>query len=160
MIFSPYLTFKWFRRNLKTSQDLSRAVTGQVDHQQTKLSFSSIGLGSGITTDWLLCWGARLIGKVEFGLFVPYRRTNKETTKSAEGIISNTNAPIRHLDVLTISGLGIGWGKYYCCNRYHLDLAATYDFFGEISELDFNAGMFTKAEMMMHGLTISGRFDF
>jgi hypothetical protein len=41
-----------------------------------------------------------------------------------------------------------------------VDVSATFDFFGDISALDFNAGLFTKGLAMMYGLTISGRFDF
>jgi hypothetical protein len=139
---------------------LTSATTGAIDHLHARISYTDLGAGAGISTDWLLCWGLRFIGKIEMNLLAPYSRKNIEIIEPAVGPSTSFKNPLRHLDALIISGIGIGWGKYYCCNRYHVDLAASFDLFADSSDMDFNAGMFTKGTVIINGLTVSGRFDF
>lgn len=160
MIFSPYLAIKWLRRSNKTAQYLTNATTGVVDHLHARLSYTCLGGGVGMGTEWLLCWGLRFIGKIEFNTLVPYSRKNIEIVEPAIGPSTSFKNRNRHLDALVISGIGIGWGKYFCCNRYHADLTASWDLFGDSSDLDFNVGMFSKGTVIINGLTVSGRFDF
>ncbi|MBS0629128.1 MAG: hypothetical protein JSS30_02745 [Verrucomicrobia bacterium] len=160
MIFSPYFAIKWLRRSNKTSQNLTRRATGLIDHHHSRISYSAFGGGLGMGTDWLMCWGLRFIGKIELSMVVPYSRRNYEIARTAEGVVKTINNPIRHLDAMVVSGLGIGWSKYFCCNRYHMDLAASFDLFADSSDMDFNANMFTKGTAILCGLTVSGRFDF
>jgi len=65
-------------------------------------------------------------------------------------------------------GLGIGWGRYLSCQDYHIDFSLDYDFM-----LFWSQNMIRKllddtltgtgpsaADLYLHGLTITGRFDF
>jgi len=160
LVFSPYVSIRWNRRSNKIGQHLTRAADGLTDHQHTRISYTSIGGGAGMGTDWLMCWGLRFIGKIELALLMPYSRKNIEIARSAEGVVRTFKNPIRHCDAMLFSGLGLGWGKYFSCNRYHMDLAASFDIFADSSDMDFNASMFTKGTVLMYGLTVSGRFDF
>lgn len=64
-------------------------------------------------------------------------------------------------------GLGLGWGKYLYCNKYHLDFALDYDFniFWDQNMVrtlaeQFSLGISSSNDLFLHGLTVSGRFDF
>ena len=66
------------------------------------------------------------------------------------------------------AGLGLGWGCYLNCHKYHIDFLASYDF-----TYMWNQNMMRKllddilegtgpssADLYFHGLTVAGRFDF
>ena len=64
--------------------------------------------------------------------------------------------------------LGFGWGQYLYRNLYHIDLSATYDFnflWGQnmlkymVNLNGFGRGA-SPYDLLMHGLTINGRFNF
>lgn len=64
-------------------------------------------------------------------------------------------------------GLGLGWGRYLKCGRYHFDLAADYDFnvFWDQNMMrtvadDFTFGIPSTNDLFLHGLTLTARFDF
>ncbi len=65
-------------------------------------------------------------------------------------------------------GLGVGWGTYFQCNRFHLDFLFNYDFIIFWSQNmmrklldDISAGTgASPSDLYFHGLTITGRFDF
>jgi len=65
-------------------------------------------------------------------------------------------------------GLGFGWGQYFACNKYHLDFSATYDFtymwrqnMMRLIDDEILLGIGSAAsDFLLHGLTVTGRFDF
>jgi hypothetical protein len=65
-------------------------------------------------------------------------------------------------------GLGLGWGTYFYDQRYHIDFAATYDFMffwsqnmtREIIDHTLTGTGPASSDLYLHGLTITGRFDF
>jgi len=65
-------------------------------------------------------------------------------------------------------GLGLGWGQYFACQKYHLDFSASYDFTYMwrqnmmrllVDEVQTSIGT-AASDFFLHGLTINGRFDF
>lgn len=71
-----------------------------------------------------------------------------------------------HLEAFHSGEIGLGWGRYLCCERYHVDLTCTYNIaFQHI----FNYGIpflptglegHTLTSYSFHGLAIGGRLDF
>ncbi len=65
-------------------------------------------------------------------------------------------------------GLGLGWGTYLGCKSYHIDFSANYDFslfweqnmMRKLANLAVSATGSSAADLHMHGLTLTGRFDF
>lgn len=161
VILSPFLGLKWLTRNFKISQDFIQAGSGLIDRDATTIKWSSIGINAGFDGKWLLCWGLSLIGKADVALLYPYDRDKLiDVTTFADGVVNSNKTPIRHLDMFARGGMGIGWGSYFCCNRYHLDLAATYDFMGEIPKVDFESGQYQNSSHLLMGLALRCQFDF
>lgn len=161
VILSPFLGLKWLSRNLKISQNLVRADSGLVDLDHTINKWSSIGIDAGFDGKWLLCWGLSLIGKANVALLYPYDRGKVIiASTSAEGVKNSNKTPMRHLDIFARGGIGVGWGSYFCCNRYHLDIAATYDFLGEVVKMDFEVGQYLNPSQLFMGLALRAQFDF
>lgn len=64
-------------------------------------------------------------------------------------------------------GLGLGWEKNLCSNKYHVDFSADYNFMywwnqNMMRELLNNlwGKVPANGDLYLHGLTVSGRFDF
>lgn len=160
VILSPFLGFKWLKRDDKMSQELRRSGTNLTDRQESTLSYSSIGIGAGFDGYWLLCYGLYLIGKADVAILYPYdRKKNVQTVTAVEGI-TNVNVHLKHVDIYGKGGMGVGWGSYFCCNRYHVDLSASYDFMAEVLKLAATSGMFFEPSNLLMGLTIHAQFDF
>lgn len=164
VILSPFFGLKWLQRNVLIAQDLV-GLAGLVDTAQTTLKYSSIGLAGGFDGSWLMCWGFSLIGKADVALLYAYDRSLSVTAVpavvSAQSPIFRQHKSPRHVDILAKGGMGIGWGSYFCCNRYHVNLSATYDFMGDVSKLDFLSGnMMPNGSVVLMGLTVHGQFDF
>jgi len=65
-------------------------------------------------------------------------------------------------------GLGIGWGSYLSCQNYHIDFSATYDFLifwqqnmmRKLADMGESSLGNAPLDLHLHGLTLTGRFDF
>lgn len=166
VIISPFLGLKWLKRNNKLAQNLQIAGTDLIDNQHAQLGYSSIGLAAGFDGSLLLCWNLKLIGKADVAILYAYhRKFNQLSTASIE------TPPVvpyplrvkqneRHLDLLGKGGLGLGWGSYFCCQRYHVDFSATFDYLADIVKLAYSSGMFGNGSMQFIGLTVHGQLDF
>lgn len=161
VIISPFLGLKWLTRNVKFAQTLTQAATGAVDRQHTNWKYTGIGVGAGLDGSWLWCWGFRLIGKADVALMYPYQyKKLHEVMVSSAGPVINYRAPRSHMFLWGQGGLGLGWGNYFFCNRYYLDLSATYDFTADVSKLLLHTGMFLDGSVLLYGLTVRAQFDF
>lgn len=166
VILSPSLGIKWLKRNNLISQDLIDAGNGSLNHGETTFKYTSIGLSAGFDGSWLFCWGFSLIGKADVALLYPYERSVLQRTIPSPVNVNFFNPVvrakhhIRHLDIYARGGFGIGWGSYFCCKRYHVNLAATYDFMGDVAKLDVMSGNSGNPSVVLMGLTIRGQFDF
>lgn len=164
VILSPFLGLKWLKRSVTSAQDLI-GFTDLTDRAKTTLKYTSIGIDAGFDGSWLLCWGFSLIGKADVALLYAYKRdvlfVAVPAVVSLNSTVTRQEMHIRHLDIFAKGGMGIGWGSYLCCNRYHVNLSATYDFMGDVSKLDFlNGPMMGNGAVVLMGLTVHGQFDF
>lgn len=146
-----------------------------------------VGPRVGLDGEWHLGYGIRFIGDVSASLlFTQYDVTqNVESPDVADPFVLPILGPLpinplplrlKLDDYNTLRpnlelSLGLGWGSYFRCRRYHWDLAATYDFsiFWEQNMMryladimaDFTAHVDGAASnLFLHGLTIKTRFDF
>lgn len=58
------------------------------------------------------------------------------------------------------TGIGFGWGNYFCENRYHVDVALTYDYFIALMLMHVVFGGNLLKDFYLHGLTVKGQLDF
>jgi len=160
VILSPFLGLKWMSKKLVLDQDLIQSGTGLVDVAHAPYKCQAIGVAAGFDGAWLLCWGLRMIGKADVSLLYLYQRRLSQVITFANGAISTEGGKLKTLGILGKGGMGLGWGQYLCCNRYHVDLAATFDFMADVPKLGFNIGMYESTSVMFYGLTVRGQFDF
>jgi hypothetical protein len=64
-------------------------------------------------------------------------------------------------------GVGLGWGSYLYCQKYYIDFSARYDFallWEQNVMRSFASSLAGRADdigdLSLHGLTLTGRFDF
>lgn len=164
VILSPFLGLKWLKRNLGFSQDLIDRASGGLNRGLTTFKYTSIGIAAGFDGSWLLCWGLSFIGNADVALLYPYQRSMVQVVTPA--VVSPANPIIttvnhfRHLDLYAKGGMGIAWGSYFCCNRYHVYVSTTFDFMGDIVKMDASSGMYQNGSAILMGLSVRGQFDF
>lgn len=165
VIISPFVGVKWFHRKQTLQQNGLNAFTGLVDSVTALLKFSSVGISGGLDGCWLLCWNLCLLAKADVGLLYAYERkfhqeVNFAFAPTIPAFTVNLKHHDKHLDILAKGGVGLGWGSYFCCNRYRVDLSATFDWMNEVIKLAFSNGIMQSPSTMFVGLTVRGQFDF
>jgi len=132
----------------------------------------AIGPNLGVTAKGLLPWGFQ--GIVSINLAIQYASIYKGFTRTSfpgVPLIQDNNAvkskgSIPSFQAAHGGDIGIGWGGYFACNKYHLDLSVTYNFIYQ-HYFDFGFALFNlvgdefaEGSYGMHGLSIGGRLDF
>lgn len=158
-----------------TAPNSSNLYNGNFDEKQ---SFSSWGAGlvAGLDTNWIIGEGFRLIGNGSFDILY----TRVQTSNDKDTLTDNTVPTLptvfgfqtgRPDFLMPHSNLefGFGWGSYFDCNNWHIDLFATYcfqTFWGANLFREFNDDVqatnsrLSDANLYMHGLTTGLRLDF
>ncbi len=158
-ILSPFLALKWMHRVSKIRQDVMRGDANDIS--RAFIHWDSIGLATGFDGSCLLGWNLRLIGKTDIGLMYAYHsKFSQIETFNLYGLDQTIRHFDKHFDLLARGGLGIGWGNYFSGNRYHLDLALTYDLMADIPKLTYSTGMMENQSSLFMGWTVRGQFDF
>jgi hypothetical protein len=124
-----------FGTGLSYIQENAATPVSVAGTMQSSLDQRSWGLGPtfGFNAEWLLGMGIKIIGGAAFSvLYTSY--TTLSTTVT--GQISNRDSadlsfaqssPYNTLNPVLESGIGLGWGSYFCHNNLFLNLALSYD---------------------------------
>lgn len=133
----------------------------------------ALGPRMGSEAWWLLPWyGLRLQGNFAASiLFTRYTDlTHSEPAASTTFPVTTVNESYGEYNTVRPvleCGLGLGWGSYLFCHKYHLDLSADYDFTYLWNQnmmrtmlSDFWDGIPANYDLHLHGLTVKARFDF
>lgn len=140
----------WIRQNLNTEFNNTANATNKKSH--------SWALGPNFSTNvnFLFDYGMRFEGKA--GAAVLYTRYTQLSTHDVSLKKAPNYGAVRPMAEL---GFGLGWGTYLDSQNYYIDLSARYDFNVFWSQNQLDAVLNFKAEnLYMHGLTLTGRFDF
>lgn len=173
----------WIRQKLaqtytNTGAPVGAAVpVGTLGITNVNYNYASWAIGPmfAINTNWNLGEGVRIIGNAEVDvLYTHYNTVNFKQifVPTATGVAyrgtlvnSDPDALRAHLDL----EMGLGWGSYFDCNNWHVDLAATYGF-----QMFWDQNMFPhmnstvmpyvntapNGNIYVQGLTFTARLDF
>ncbi len=167
----------WIRQKLLVSLTEEPGSVNNFPPQPIKshnASYSwALGPRMGFNANCTLPQGFRVEGNFAASLlFTRYTSvTHKENAADALSLPHTLKSSIKNYNCLRPileSGLGIGWGSYLSNQRYHIDFSADYDFSffftqnAMVSLMDqFSDGVSgAHGNLMLHGLTLTGRFDF
>lgn len=182
MVLSPYggIRALWIRQSLNIGANVPSAaltiaqlpLSAQPIYSRNQSHSWSLGPVFGSGARWLIGSGVRLEGHGDISLlFTQYSRL----THSENSVSANSDSPLFGTSQTNFNtvrptaqlGLGIGWGSYTYCGKYHVDFSADYDFNvfwnqNMIRSLvdNFSAGSSSSGDLFLHGLTLTGRFDF
>lgn len=150
----------------------SGAIPVQPIASKNHSSSWAIGPKMGVGAEYLSSYGIRFEGNFSASLLY----TSYDVNHSEDAASTGFNAgpyTASYSDYTTIrplleSGLGLGWGTYFCNQNYHIDFSADYDF-----KLLWSQNMMRKllddsltgtspssSDLYLHGLTLKARFDF
>jgi hypothetical protein len=174
----PYggLRAAWIRQKMDVSlllpAGLDTATPSTPIHSSTHSQCWAIGPRFGTEAHALLGSGFRLEGNLALSvLFTEYTKVYHSEDPAATNFIFPIPSIQRRnqtaLRPVLETGLGLGWGGYCCSNRAHFDFSADYDF-----SLWWNQNVMRQlvnsiwnetpanGDLYLHGLTLTGRFDF
>jgi hypothetical protein len=168
----------WIRQHLHlTATTLSAGTVNPVSGPTRDAHYTSrsagVGPRVGMNGNWHLGYGARFIGNAAASiLFTGYDvKRNVQSPDTVGSFVFPQSSKFHDLNALRPAldlSLGLGWGSYFGCRRFHADIAATYDFsvFWEqnvmryLADTSFSSSGAAPANLYLHGLTIETRFDF
>lgn len=137
----------------------------------------AVGPSLGFNARGLLACNFQLIGDIQlsaqyseqykgdtFADFPNYRLNNQLIPVGNMRVCLDKNVP--GYQIWHSGYLGLGWGDYFCCDRYHLNLAVGYNWVLQHSFVLLNTFSTTSMNfnqmhnMSVHGFNVSGRLDF
>lgn len=155
--------------NISTTATAAPAIDA---YSKNKSNSWAVGPRAGFLGEWHLGWGVRLEGDVSGSLlYTRYTKVANEQSPSlntsSEFIGSHFNG-YNCLRAVNEMNLGLGWGSYFDCRNYHLDILATYDF-----QVFWNQNMMRQlvdsmgsgtghspSNLYLQGFTLKAQFDF
>ena len=170
----------WIRQSLDLSATSvaggNVAVSDALHEADYNSRAMSVGPRIGMNGNWHLGYGVRFEGNAAASLlFTAFDVHQNQSSPDAAG---NFRFPLKtkidDLNVLRPNldlSLGLGWGSYFGCRRFYVDLAATYDFsvFWQQNMMRYLADLTENltahpgaaaGDLFLHGLTVKTRFDF
>jgi hypothetical protein len=175
VIVSPFagLRTSWIRQNLRISVNDAVNITPPQQPVISHNNSHSWGIGPriGVEGRMLIGEGFRLQSTLGASiLFTQYTHVShsEDTFTDGGSSISYAFHDYDCLRAMAEANLGLGWGAYFCQNRYHLDLSATYDFnylwnqnmmriLNDTNIFGIGGG---GNDLYIHGLTLNAGFNF
>lgn len=164
LILDPAFGLKAFWYDEKQSIDFD-LITGAVGTQRGHFKSWALGPYVNIKAKGLLWCGTYLLAK--FGFLVPYQKHTKDLFQADFPFVGKDQIDFDFdkkkpyaFEPYLESGLGLGWGHYFCDCSWHADMAVTYDYFGALFHFLANIGGPMAKDHWMHGLTVRAQFDF
>lgn len=164
MIFIPSVGAKaiWHHQTQTIGLNL---IDGGVGTQRSTFRAWSVGPYLKLDAKGLLCGGLYVLGKIG-AVFIYERYTQDDFTTDLpfanpfqRNYFLGSKKPYAFPTLLE-SGIGLGWGDYFCGTNYHLDLAVSYDYFISMMLITAVFGGNLVKDFYMHGLTVKAQFDF
>ncbi len=176
LTFRPHVGLRgaWFKQNIDV---VYVNVFGETQDILLAYKFNSWGIGPrvGVESNWLLGGGCRIFGDAAMSLLYTYfdvKHQNALKTLATGTIdeLSDVKDEERNSQVRSNleTALGFGWGTYFDCNSWHIDLALGYEFQYWINaneNLRFvdaaaKGVHVTGGDLALHGATFRLRLDF
>lgn len=161
----------WIRQNFNINFN-QFSIAGEEFNTGMRSHSWAVGPMLGTIGHWMLGTSFRFEGKAGGALlYTRYKKVSQhETIPNSDLVTVSMSSSMRDLNVLRPMvdiGVGLGWGTYLGCQEYYLDFSARYDFnllWDQNVMVQFLNAMNeipgTSGNLYMHGLTLSGRFDF
>jgi hypothetical protein len=174
LIISPFgaVRAEWIRQNLRIHPTPVITTDRNPDAVFHNRSQSwALGPRGGLQGKWLLGWGLRVEGDMGASLlFTRYIKVKSFADPILHGdrpyAVGYTNYNTLRFD--TDMNIGMGWGRYFDCRNYHLDLLLSYDF-----QIFWNQNMMRMLvdefegvisapahNLYLQGITLKAQFDF
>ncbi len=120
----------------------------------------------GINSKWIWGNGLRLFGDVDISLL--YQSLKCKYSMRETGSVHHYSIDPNRITPNLGAILGIGWGSYFCNQKYNFDLSAGYEFqyyfHQNMSFITFHFPSTSTPtatdDLMLQGLTVKAQFDF
>ncbi len=166
------LRVSWIEQSLQISAShiVNVATSSPTVESSNKSRSWGIGPRAFLESRWLGGGGIRLQGAVGTSLlFTQFNRvSHSEDQISLSYPVSYAISDYNCLSPMAEMNLGIGWVKRAFQNRFRFDLSAIYEFnylWGQnrmrsLNDLNIVGSCGATGDLYLHGLTVTGRFDF
>ncbi len=167
----------WIEQNLRVKADALTGLLGITAPNPliSRNHSTAWGIGPRATVEgkWLFCHGLRLQGDLGFS-FLYMNFTDVKHKEDSVSLASTFSTFSAHFDdyrcfrPMAEAGIGLGWSRYFYDQRYQIDFSATYDFnylwsqnmMRKLVDTNYPGSGASAGDLYLHGLTVTGRFDF
>jgi hypothetical protein len=173
LIVAPFggMRGQWVRQKLNVSTTPVAGTTGIDAVSRNKSNSWAVGPSAGCLAKWHLGWGVRFEGDVSAALlYTRYTKVSNSQTPSftGESEVASSFHNYNTLRAYNEMNLGLGWGSYFDCRNYHLDLLLTYDFqvfwnqniMRQLVDTMGSGTGHSPSNLYLQGLTVKAQFDF
>jgi hypothetical protein len=122
-------------------------------------------------SNWLLGYGLKLLSNI--AVSAVYTRYTQKTVAETKGELHMLTLPVNissssqftennygTIRPILETYFGLGWGSFFCKDRFHLDLSLGYDFNVFWNYATEFGGTVPPVSMYLHGVNAQLRFDF
>lgn len=171
LIFKPEFGLRggWINQNFKAEYTTDAAL---LYYSKSTQHDWLIGPRASLGMDFLLGCDFVLFGKTALGLYFQKITNKYKMIDHDASTIQTTRSQKCFLTPNLELGVGLGWGTYFADNSWHFDVRLGYDFLiywnqnhmrrladkSDYSDLETTES--AAGNLMMHGLTLTVRFDF
>ncbi len=178
LIFAPIGGFRaqLIRQKLNIDAEIFTSSEATPPLNATSISQSdswAVGPRVGFLGEWHLDCGFRFVGDMA-GCLLYTRYTKASNSQSPTTTAMNAGEVSAHFtDYDTVRAasdftVGLGWGRYVNCRKYHFDLLATYDFqifwdenmMRQIADTLADGTGHAPSNLYLQGLTVRTQLDF
>lgn len=164
LVLSPAFGLKAFWFNERQSIDFD-LLNGDLGTQNNHFKSWALGPYLFLDAKALLFCNAYLVAK--FGFLAPYQKHTKISSQAVFPALGQNQQDFELgpkkpyvFEPYLESGIGLGWGSYFWCNKFHADIVITYDYNAALFLAYATFGGTFPKDHYWHGLTLKGQFDF
>lgn len=169
--FRTFLGFKGLFLDQKLDANYRNELTTEMFQAKKKSSSWGLGPRIGVDTSWIVAGGLYFLGNIANSLlYTRYNISRKEQeAANSSQIAVQFKDTIRELRPISEFQVGIGYGVYSFCRKFHLDICATYDFHLYwnqnvfryfVSNVSEGTSFVENNDLFLHGLTLNIKLDF
>lgn len=174
LIFKPIFGLRsgWMDQKYDQTQTFYDETTTEENYSTVNAKSNSwlIGPRAGIGTNWVLGKGFNVFGNAAAALFYQNFKNNFKYKNFETDSTLNTHEKLSSITPNLECALGLSWGDYFFKKQSHLNFSIGYEFHwfanqNQMNSLAYKAmssGVMNlkKEDLMLHGITMSARFDF
>lgn|GEM_PF-1807437 len=172
LLLTPFFgpRFGWLKQRMLFQPQV--LASGTISDQRLRASSWLLGARGGLNASWLLSWGFKTTGKLATSLFYQRQKVTASLRDLNDNAFANLSETTHLLNPNLELGCGLGWSSYFFSDHCHFNLHAAYEFhyywnqnvirssLSRSNTVGTAVASIDPADLSLHGVTVTAKFDF